>query len=62
VRYTPIGEQKNVPERYRLAEHIFSWEMNPKRTLALNGVEVFELRFPSPVKSPHPENNTVHAE
>ena len=62
VRYTPRGDQQNAPERYRLAEHTFTWEMNPKRTLPLNGVEVFELRFPSPVKSPHPENNTVHAE
>jgi murein DD-endopeptidase MepM/ murein hydrolase activator NlpD/cephalosporin-C deacetylase-like acetyl esterase len=62
VRFVPRGDQKNVPERYRLQEHEFDWEMNPKGTLALAGIEVYELRFPSPLKTPHAENNIVHAE
>src|SRR5262249_22571464 len=38
------------------------YELVKKRDLPVNGVEVYQLRFPSPVKSRHPENNTVHAE
>ena len=33
-----------------------------KLDLPLSGIEMFEVRFPSPVKSPYPENNTVYAE
>jgi cephalosporin-C deacetylase-like acetyl esterase len=62
VCFTPQGDQQNIPERYRLGAHQFDYEMNPKRELPLAGVEVFEVRFPSPLESPHPENNTVHAE
>jgi cephalosporin-C deacetylase-like acetyl esterase len=62
VVFRPRGDQRDVPERYRLNEHRFDYEMRPLRGLPLNGVEVFEVRFPSPVKSPHPENNTVYAE
>ena len=35
--------------------------MEPKLELPIAGVES-SRRFPSPVKTPHPENNTVHAE
>ena len=62
VRFTPKDDQQNVPERYRLEAHQFDYELTPKRELPLAGVEVFELRFPSPVVSAHPENNMVHAE
>jgi dienelactone hydrolase len=36
--------------------------MDRQRDLPAIGVTVYRLRFPSPVKSPTPENNTVHAE
>jgi cephalosporin-C deacetylase-like acetyl esterase len=62
VTFKPRGDQKDVPERYRLAEHQFDYEMRPRRELPLSGVEVFDVRFPSPVKSPHVANNTVYAE
>ena len=62
VTFTPRGDQKEVPLRYRLDAHEFSFEMYKKLDLPVSGVEVFDLRFPSPVKCPHPENNTVHAE
>jgi len=62
VAFTPLDDQKNIPERYRLDAHKFDYVMELKETLPTIGVEVFEVRFPSPVKSPHPENNTVHAE
>jgi dienelactone hydrolase len=62
VQFVPLDDQKNIPERYRLDKHSFEYEMELKQDLPVTGVEVFHVRFPSPVKSPDPENNTVHAE
>jgi dienelactone hydrolase len=62
VTFTPRGEQKDVPKDYRLEAHRFDYEMTPKRELPVSGIEQFELRYPSPVESPHKENNTVWAE
>jgi cephalosporin-C deacetylase-like acetyl esterase len=56
------ADQKSIPVVYRLQEQQFSYQMKYVRELPDNGVEVFEVTFPSPVKSPHAENNTVHAE
>jgi dienelactone hydrolase len=53
---------EQIPERYRLDACTFAWELKPKMELPASGVEIYTLTFPSPVKSPHPENNTVHAE
>lgn len=62
VKFEPIGDVKNVPERYRLAAHTFDYEMDLKYPLPGCDVDVWRLRFPSPVTTPHKENNTVHAE
>jgi dienelactone hydrolase len=62
VAFVPLGDQKNIPERYRLAAHEFRYEMEAKQDLPVSGVEVFTVRFPSPVQSPYTENNIVHAE
>ncbi|OAI47522.1 hypothetical protein AYO44_09430 [Planctomycetaceae bacterium SCGC AG-212-F19] len=62
ARFRPVGDQAAIPERYRLAEHTFAWEMEPKLELASTGVTVWRVRFPSPVTTEHKENNTVHAE
>jgi dienelactone hydrolase len=62
IRFQPAGDQKDVPERYRLEAHQFDYEMERKHELPHSGVEVWHVRFPSPVESPHKENNTVHAE
>lgn len=62
VRFQPIDDQAKVPERYRLAEHAFDYELELKRDLPSTRVELYHLRFPSPVQSPCPQNNTVHAE
>lgn len=60
--FTPAGEERNVPERYRLRERAFAYQCSPKRRLPHSGVRVFRVQFPSPVKTATPENNTVHAE
>lgn len=62
VRFDPIGDQSNVPERYRLSPHSFDYAMKLKRTVSAANVEVYDVQFPSPVVTPHKENNTVHAE
>ncbi|HTU91846.1 MAG TPA: prolyl oligopeptidase family serine peptidase [Gemmataceae bacterium] len=61
-RFTPTGDQANVPERYRLSERTFDYQMRLLRELPNSGVRVFRVQFPSPVKSATPENNAVHAE
>jgi dienelactone hydrolase len=61
-RFVPLGDQKDVPERYRLAPRAFTYELEQKKVLFKGAVTLSHLRFPSPVKSATPENNTVHAE
>jgi dienelactone hydrolase len=62
VHFVPAGDQKEIPERYRLEARTFAYEMDVKCDLADSGIRVYRLRFPSPVASPCPENNTVHSE
>jgi dienelactone hydrolase len=62
VEFTPLGDQKEIPGRYRLEAHRFDYEMSLKYAMPASGVTVYRLRFPSPVETPHKENNTVHAE
>ena len=61
-RFQPMDDQKEVPPRYRLAERTFPYELQRKTALPALGVTVYRLRYPSPVKTATPENNTVHAE
>ncbi len=60
--YVPVSDQANLPERYRLAAREFTYQIKHKYDLPQSGVAVYQLTFPSPVDSPHKENNTVHAE
>lgn len=61
-RFVPLDDQKEAPQRYRLPERDFIFELEHKNDLPAIGVSVHRLRFPSPVVSETPENNTVHAE
>lgn len=61
-RFRPTGEQHDIPERYRLTEQSYSYEMDKKTDFPALDVTVYRVRFPSPVRSPVPANNTVHAE
>lgn len=62
VDFVPVGDNADVPERFHLAKHSFPVELEKKYDLPASGVEIYKLRFPSPVESPHLENNTVHCE
>src|SRR5216683_7691576 len=57
--FEPAGDQKNIPERYRLTAHKFDWEMTHKYDLEVSKVEVWKVRFPSPVVTNCKENNAV---
>jgi dienelactone hydrolase len=62
VTFVPVDDQKDVVERYRLDRFEFEYEMTPKRELPASGIKIFDVKFPSPVKSPHESNNTVYGE
>jgi dienelactone hydrolase len=61
-RFTPLEDQKQLPELFRLAERECRYELAHRRDMPALGVTLYDLRFPSPYESKHPENNTVHAE
>jgi dienelactone hydrolase len=58
--FRPTVAEPDVPERFRLAPAVFAYELEPLRDTPR--FQVSALRFPSPVDSPDPVNNTVHAE
>jgi dienelactone hydrolase len=61
-RFRPLRDQKDIPEAYRLEERGFDYCLTHERDLPFTEVRLSRLTFPSPVHTPHPENNTVHAE
>lgn len=62
VHFTPVGDQHDVPERYRLTPRTFDYELTFKTHLANSDVDVFQLTYPSPVVTEYAQNNTVYAE
>jgi dienelactone hydrolase len=62
IEFRPADAEAELPERYRLTPARFTATTAPLKSLPGAGVNVFKVTFPSPVKSPVPENNTVHAE
>jgi dienelactone hydrolase len=61
VEFTPLGDQSALPRQFRLAAHTFRFEQAPLPTLS-KVMTVSKLTFPSPVVTPHANNNTVHCE
>jgi dienelactone hydrolase len=59
--FKPLKDE-DVPERYRLKATELTFELKFGRDLPISGFETWQLKFPSPVKSPYEENNTVYAE
>ena len=56
----PEGEA-SLPEQFRLNPHTFDFEQTPVSTSART-ISLSTVTFPSPVVTPHPQNNTVHCE
>ena len=63
IRFEPAENEKTaVPERYRLEGQTLDYTLALRYELRHSGVNVYNLTFPSPVKSAIPENDTVYAE
>jgi dienelactone hydrolase len=56
------GANAPVAERYRLGAYRCEYTLSQRYDLRHSGVTVYDLSFPSPVKSDIPENNTVYAQ
>jgi dienelactone hydrolase len=58
--FRPTSFEVDVPDLFRLAASNFTFESQELRRTPEYVVSA--IRFPSPIESPDPENNTVHAE
>ena len=58
--FRPGAAEAGVPELFRLPEATFGFELESVRDTP--GYSVAKLRFPSPMVTPEPANNTVHGE
>lgn len=56
------ADPATVPSRFQLPPGSFDVSITPKYTLTQSGVEVFDISYPSAVKSAHAVNNTVVGE
>lgn len=56
------ADPSSVPARFQLSPAEFEVSIRPKYKLAHSSVEVFDVSFPSAVKSPYECNNTVVGE
>ena len=59
-RSTPARPRRRCPNSSGCPEATFEFELEPVRDSP--GYSVAKLRFPSPIETPDPLNNTVHAE
>jgi dienelactone hydrolase len=60
AQFTAINDDK-CPARFRLQDHEFDYELQ-WREVDSDHFELADVTFPSPVKTPHERNNTVHCE
>ncbi|MBX7074730.1 MAG: alpha/beta hydrolase family protein [Pirellulales bacterium] len=61
AHYEPAKNEKGIPDFFCMPAHDFEFEQEiiPGTSKKM---EWSHVRFPSPVETPHPNNNTVHAE
>jgi dienelactone hydrolase len=60
VAFQPSLQESSVPTLFQLRAGPFPYELDP--VMVTTRYRVGRLRFPSPVTTPDPENNVVHAE
>lgn len=60
VDFQPPASEMRVPELFRLEAEVFPFELD--EVVRAPGCVVSQLRFPSPIVTPDPENNLVHGE
>lgn len=61
VDFIPWGDPGDVAESFRLQSHRFQFQQEYVHTTS-QAIELSLVEFPSPVVTPHPNNNTVHCE
>lgn len=61
VKYLPAENEAGIPDRFKLAAHTFAFE-GTRFPLESPTIEIWEVSFPSPVKTASERNNTVHCE
>ena len=61
VEFVPTDSEPTVAERFRQTRHTFTWESRRMTPVSTN-FDVYDVTFPSPVKTPVEVNNTVHCE
>lgn len=61
VKYEPPAGDENIAERFRLKSHEFAFDQQPIAA-ATDKLSLWTVTFPSPVVTPHENNNTVHCE
>jgi dienelactone hydrolase len=61
VQFEPADDEHGLPARFQLSAHAFAFERRPIETCSTR-FTISEVTFPSPVHTPHPNNNTVHCE
>jgi len=61
VAYAPAADETAIPARFRLPAATFAFEAK-QLDIDSKTLEVWDVTFPSPVKTPHERNNTVHCE
>ena len=61
VRFTPSATEAELPDFFQLQPHSFPFEQTFLPTGSTR-TELSLVTFPSPVKTPHENNNTVHCE
>ena len=61
VRFELTDREPAVAEMFRLDPHTFTFDQEFRKTSS-TAMEISFVTFPSPLETPHPENNTVHCE
>lgn len=61
IRYEPPAGDERIAERFRLQTHDFAFEQKPIGATT-EELSLWTVTFPSPVVTPHANNNTVHCE
>jgi hypothetical protein len=61
ARFERSDGESSLPERFQLDDHTFSYTVTPVVT-SNSRMRLAKVTFPSPVVTPHPNNNTVHCE
>ncbi len=61
IEFEPAANEMTVTEQFRLQRATFRFEQKPLVTSSTK-MRISTVTFPSPMVTPHPNNNTVHCE